>query len=205
LIWTFGEIEIDSAYMKKAIVVVISAVLMSITFAGCPAKPEVTAPPKEHKPLVVFLVRHAEKMDDSKDPELSEDGKKRAADLIAALRSADIEEIHSTDYIRTKDTAAPIAEKLGVKVEIYNPKDLAGFAKQLQEKGGRHLVVGHSNTTPELTKLLGGNAGAEINEKSEYDRLYMVTIGKDGTANSVLVRYGKAYEETEDAAKAKGA
>jgi phosphohistidine phosphatase SixA len=183
--------------MKKALVVVIATILLSITFTACPAKPELPTPPVEHKPLVVFLVRHAEKVDASKDPELSEDGKKRAGDLVNALRSADIEHVHSSDFARTRNTAAPIAEKIGVKVELYDPSKLKEIAAQLKESGGRHLVVGHSNTTPELTKLLGGNAGAEIDEKGEYDRLYMVTIGKDGTANSVMVRYGKAFEAVE--------
>jgi hypothetical protein len=66
------------------------------------------------------------------------------------------------------------------------------------------LIVGHSNTTPELTKLLGGDSGTEINEKGEYDRLYIVTIGKDGTVNSVILRYGKAFEKEEAVEMAQG-
>jgi len=179
-------------------------IVSAFIFAGCPAEP-VQPTRVEQKPLVVFLVRHAEKVDASKDPELSEDGKTRADELAKALASADLEHIHSTDFIRTKDTAAPVASKTGLDVETYDPKDLAGFAASLKKSGGRHLVVGHSNTTPELTKLLGGDAGTEIDEKSEYDRLYVVTIGKDGTANSVMLRYGKAFVKEEEKAKAKAA
>ena len=132
---------------------------MFFALAGCPSPVE---PVKGSKPLVVFLVRHAEKkLDDGKDPELSEDGEKRTADLAEALRSADIQHVHSTDYKRTRNTAEPIAKSAGLEIEKYDPRDLEGFAKKLKESGGRHLVVGHSNTTPELTKLLGGAAGSE--------------------------------------------
>jgi hypothetical protein len=68
----------------------------------------------EQKPLVVFLVRHAEKMDYSKDPELSASGKERALDLVNILRSTNIEHVHSSDFIRTRETAKPTAEEFGL-------------------------------------------------------------------------------------------
>ena len=175
---------------------VLLTVAFALFLAGCPSEPT-EAPKTEQKPLVVFLVRHAEKTDDGKDPELSEAGKERTADLAETLKNADIGHVHTTDFIRTRDTAAPIAQAAGVDVEKYDPKDLAGFANKLKEAGGRHLVVGHSNTTPELTKLLGGDPGTEIDEKGEYDRLYVVTIGKDGTASSALLRFGKPFIKEE--------
>lgn len=166
--------------------------------SGCPSEPsEPTVPPKtvENKPLVVFLVRHAEKTQGGVETQLSEAGKARTEALAAALKDTKIEYIHSTDFIRTRDTAAPVARDAKLEVELYDPKDLAGFAKKLKEAGGRHLVVGHSNTTPELTKLLGGDPGTAIDEENEYDRLYIVTIGKDGTVNSALVRYGDPFNK----------
>ena len=59
-------------------------------------------------------------------------------------------------------------------------------------QGGRHLGVGHSNTTPRLVELLGGKPNSVINE-GEFDRLYIVTIERDGAASSVMMHYGKAY------------
>lgn len=172
-------------------------IVAAFILTGCPTEPTDQPPPPaaEQKPLVVFLVRHAEKTDDGKDPQLSEEGKTRSEELAQALKNANIEHVHSTDFIRTRDTAAPFAKGAGREVEIYDPKDLAGFAKKLKETGGRHLVIGHSNTTPELAKLLGGDPGTAIDEKGEYDRLYIVTIGKDGTVNSALMRYGASFEK----------
>ncbi len=172
----------------------ISLILALLIVAGCRTESEKPQPVATQKPLVVFLVRHAEKTEDSKDPELSEAGIERAAELAETLRSSNIEYIHSSDYKRTRNTAEPVGKELEKETSIYDPGDLPALAKKLKETGGRHLVVGHSNTTPELTKLLGGEPGAEIDEKGEYDRLYVVTIGKDGTANSATMRYGEPFE-----------
>ena len=87
------------------------------------------------------------------------------------------------------------AGQVNLEVELYNPYDLAAFAKQLKDTGGRHLVVGHSNTTPELVKLLGGEPGTPIVEKSEYDRLYILSITTANEVSSVLVRYGKKFNQ----------
>ncbi len=140
--------------------------------------------------LIVFLVRHAEKVDQSIDPDLSEEGYLRAEDLARTLADASIEQVHSSGFIRTKLTAEPLAVRLGLEIQLYNPKDLNTLADQLKAAGGRHLVVGHSNTTPVLVEILGGDPGSAIEEKNEYDRLYILTISK-GEVSTVLMRYGK--------------
>ena len=150
--------------------------------------------PDENWPLVIFAVRHAEKQDQSRDPNLSEAGNKRAAQLADLLRDANIDQIHSSNYKRTLETAAPIAKHLDIKPQVYNPKDLPTLVTKLKDAGGRHLVVGHSNSTPNLVKLLGGDPSTKIDDKTEYDRLYMLTIQKNGEVNSVLLRYGKPFK-----------
>lgn len=144
----------------------------------------------EQIPLQVFLVRHAEKMTGD-DPALTEAGTARAELLADMLADAKITRIHSSDYKRTRDTAAALANALGVEVELYDPRDLDAMAERLKAAGGRHLVVGHSNTTGELTELLGGEGGTPIVEATEYDRLYVVSVGADGAATSALLRFGE--------------
>ena len=140
-------------------------------------------------PTVVFLVRHAEK-GDGPDPQLIQAGKERAKLLAHMLGESGIRQIHSTGYVRTLETAAPIAEQLGLEIRIYDPKRLEQLADILLTEGGSHLVVGHSNTTPELVELLGGSPGAPIREAGEYDRLYLLTINEKGKASTSLLRYG---------------
>ena len=151
----------------------------------------------------LFLVRHAERADDvpgdpamsmdprlAQDPPLSEAGQLRAALLARMLMDAGITHVHSTDYRRTRDTAAPTAEAVGVELEIYDPSDPEGLARTLLATGGRHLVVGHSNTIPDLVAALGGDPGPPI-ESLEYDRLYVVTL-EEGRVRTILLRYGEA-------------
>lgn len=139
----------------------------------------------------IFLVRHAEKTTEKNDPGLTQAGKARALALASRLGGEGITHIHSSDYIRTRDTAEPLAVKLGLDVQIYDPSDLPAIAAKLKATPGRHLVVGHSNTTPPLVELLGGDGGTPIVEATEYDRLYIVTTKEGEPVKSYLTRYGK--------------
>ncbi len=148
-----------------------------------------TLPSPESGELVVYLVRHAERADDgTADPPISEAGQERAQLLATMLSDAKISEIHSTDYLRTRETVAPAASLNGIKVSLYDARDLPSFAATLRSTPGRHLVVGHSNTTPELVAELGGEPGAPITER-EYDRLYVLTV-REGSTSTVVLRYG---------------
>lgn len=140
---------------------------------------------------VVYLVRHAEKSDAGRDPQLSDAGRQRALLLANMLRDAGITRIYSTDFIRTRDTAAPLASHLDLEIGIYDRQEMNAFISSLNQAGARSLVVGHSNTTPELVELLGGVSGGKIDEASEYDRLYILTIRNPGEVETVLIRYGK--------------
>ena len=149
---------------------------------------------------IVYLVRHAEKItgeNAGRDPQLTQAGKLRAQVLAELLRDKKINFVHSTDYIRTRDTAAPLAALAGVEIEIYNPRDLEKLANHIKALGGRHLVVGHSNTTQEAAIALGSEATyPPINEAGEYDRLYKVQI-KDEGVRTTLSRYGQRYTTAE--------
>lgn len=158
---------------------------------GCSSGPSTRRPATDRPALVAFLVRHAEKVDSSPDPALSAKGLARAEALAHTLRAASIEHIHSSDFIRTRDTAKPLADRLGVQVQLYDPHDLPALVVEMRTAGGRHLVVGHSDTTWALAGLLGGDPGPPIEEAIEYDRLYVITVGRDDAAVSVLMRYGK--------------
>ena len=138
-----------------------------------------------------YLVRHAEKTLVNPDPGLTAAGHARADALADRLAGAGITTVWTTDYKRTRDTAAPIVERLGLEVKLYNPRDLEGFAAHLKERPDEIvLIVGHSNTTPQLVQALGGDPVSEINEAGEYDRLYVVDLGN---GDSELMRYGAAY------------
>lgn len=144
-------------------------------------------------PTVIYLVRHAEKaLENPEDPGLSEAGQARADLLVKLLADADIGEVWSTDTRRTRNTAEPVANANELSIQLYDPRGIPAFARTVKQRGGRYLVVGHSNTTPSFVEALGGEPGVGIVEE-EYDRLYIVTSGPGGHVETVLIRFGAPY------------
>ena len=52
-------------------------------------------------------------------------------------------------------TAEPLAKVLGVEPTVIAQKDVRALVDRLQSIPGSVLVVGHSNTVPEIVKALG--------------------------------------------------
>lgn len=160
------------------------------------ANPAARAADSAHEsPVVIFLVRHAETLpsppgESPRNPHLDERGLERANRLAHLLDDAGITTLFTSDYHRTRETVAPIAGLLGLDVTLYDPRALEEFAAKLRSTPGRHVVAGHSNTTPQLVEYLGGDPGDPIDDAREYDRLYVVTIDSTGRVSTVLLRYG---------------
>ncbi|MES2149518.1 MAG: phosphoglycerate mutase family protein [Pseudomonadota bacterium] len=138
-------------------------------------------------PAVIYVLRHGEKLADSKDPALSGAGQLRAQNLAVLLRKTGIQAIFSSAYVRTRQTAQPLATLLGLEVQSYDAARPAELVARVKALGGSTLVVGHSNTVPELVRLFGGKPGAEIDEKNEFDRLYQLIVGADGSVATVML------------------
>ncbi|MGZ5191505.1 MAG: SixA phosphatase family protein [Flavisolibacter sp.] len=140
------------------------------------------------KSTTYFIVRHAEKetatsnisketsiSNMSTDVTLSEAGKQRAVALKDLLQNERITQIYSTNYIRTKTTAKPIAESLGISIQTYNPGDSV-FINQLRRiNNGSVLIVGHSNTVDDLVNNLSGEklVTGDLPD-SQYGDLYII-------------------------------
>lgn len=137
------------------------------------------------EPSAIYVVRHAEKAATGKDPELTAEGKARAQNIAVILQKAGITHVFSTPFARTRATAEPTALRSGVAVETYDPRAPQALVDKVKSLDGAVLVVGHSNTVPELVRLFGGAAGADIPE-SEYDSLYQLVPGAKGVTTVLL-------------------
>lgn len=161
--------------------------------AGCTPPAQETAVEEPGPASVVYLVRHAEKAEENpQDPALTAEGQARADLLVHLMADVELDGVWSTDTRRTRNTAEPVAEAKGLGIEFYDPRGIAAFARVLQDRGGSHLVVGHSNTTPGFVEALGGDPISGIVDP-EYDRFYIVTTAPDGHVETVLLRFGEPY------------
>jgi len=127
-----------------------------------------------------YIVRHAEKETSTtnttmtSDVPLSEAGKQRAEALKELLKNESIKHVFSTNYIRTKSTAQPLAEAIHVPTETYDPKD-PQFVSKLKTLNGNVLVVGHSNTVDDLVNELAGKKEIQGDlPDSAYGDLFVV-------------------------------
>ena len=136
---------------------------------------------------VVYLVRHAEKIDDSADPDLSSAGYARAEVYASILKDEDVSAIFSTPYIRTRKTAEPTASVHGLEILEYDPAAPEELVAKLETLTGTVLVTGHSNTIPELVNLLTGENMPDLDERV-YDRVYRVTL-EDGLNTELTITY----------------
>src|SRR5687767_9813680 len=128
----------------------------------------------------ILLVRHAEKADDSQDPELSPQGKERAQRLVKAIRKYKPGGFYSTDFKRTRDTLAPLAARREKKVEIYDPRKPQELIEAIMKsKTKRFVISGHSNTIPGLANLIAKKEVFKNLNDSEYSVIWLMRL-KDG-------------------------
>ena len=169
-----------------------AALSASVALAGL-AFASFTPGAAAQEPTVVYVVRHAEKAPGTGDVPLSSLGRARASLLANMLSGTQVASIHSTDFIRTRDTVTPLARRFGLDVQIYDPAAPEKLVGHLAGSGGIHVVVGHSDTVPELVRLMGAEPGPPI-EEGEYDRLYLVAMPRGGgDPVATIVRFGAPF------------
>jgi 2,3-bisphosphoglycerate-dependent phosphoglycerate mutase len=134
-----------------------------------------------------ILVRHAEKGEDgTKDPDLSEDGKKRASHLAEMLSKSSITAIYSTGYKRTRNTVVPLASAKGLEILSYDPLKGEAIDKMLKDHAGGTVVIsGHSNTIPWTANYLTGKNELKDFDDNDYRNFLVVSVLKKGTDTHV--------------------
>jgi probable phosphoglycerate mutase len=124
----------------------------------------------------IFIVRHAEKAQrDGDDPDLSEAGRARAESLANLLKDAGISAIYTSEVKRTKQTAAPLARALHLDPTVVAANERAALIAKLKDASGDVLVVGHSNTIPDLIRALGITTPVTIAD-NDYDNLFVLIL-----------------------------
>jgi broad specificity phosphatase PhoE len=148
----------------------------------------------------VYVVRHAEKAGEGMtpapaDPALTAGGTARANTLADMLREAGIQGVITTQFERTKATGLPVATRLGLTEEIVDARapmhaKLVADSVLQKHKGQSVLVVGHSNTVPDIIAALGAPKPSPICDAG-YDNLYIVTVPSSGTPSVARLHFGE--------------
>jgi len=162
-----------------------------LMLAGC-ASTSSSRPGSNRNEVSFIVVRHGEKAsDDPEDPTLTAAGHQRAIRLAALMAEEPIAAVYATEFRRTQQTAQPTADQHHVPVTHYFSKGpVAESAAQWlrRHRQGAVLIVGHSNTVPEIVGALSGQNVAPISD-NQFNRLYRVDIGADGAARLTQSEY----------------
>lgn len=145
---------------------------------------------------LVVVVRHAEKSaDDPRDPSLSDAGAARAQSLAGALRHVPLDAVFVSPFRRTQLTASPAAVQSSLQaIELPASSAVAADAEALATRiltdfrGKSVLIVGHSNTVPEIVAALSGLPPMPMGD-DEYDRFTTILISASGARRVRVTRY----------------
>jgi 2,3-bisphosphoglycerate-dependent phosphoglycerate mutase len=140
----------------------------------------------QNKTTQYYFIRHAEKADSSKNPDLSEKGLERALEWKALFSAIQFDAVYSTDFKRTLQTIHQIVVENDQLLKLYNPQilDIETFKKET--KGKTILIVGHSNTIPKMVnQLIKENKYGDIAE-NQFGNLYIVTLLENQILSQLL-------------------
>lgn len=147
------------------------AALLLFALAACATTaPEAPAPSW-------YVVRHLQKAE-GQDPGLSAEGARNAERLASRFGDDRPAAIYVSTTRRARETAAPLAARLGLTLKEYDPRDTPGLVARVKAEAGTVVVVGHSNTVPEIVARLGGARPADLAE-TDYGDIFRVR--RDGS------------------------
>ena len=125
----------------------------------------------------IYVVRHLQKATGD-NPALTAEGEAGAQRIAGMLATKGVTAVFATPTRRAEETAAPLAKRLGISVTHYDPKSPNALVTMLASVRGAALVVGHSNTVPDLVAALGGAKPAAMSEQ-DYGTIFVVNSGSN--------------------------
>ncbi|UOQ51474.1 histidine phosphatase family protein [Hymenobacter cellulosivorans] len=167
--------------------------MLWLSLLGCAASRPTAA---NDGSTTVYIVRHAEKdpTPGLADPVLTPAGEQRALALRETLGKEPIAAIFTTNTIRTRTTAAPLAQKLNLTPQVYDARQQSALVERIKTEfaGKKVLVVGHSNTILETAEALGATRPVPAVADNEFSYLLEVKLTATGAAAATVRQYGAA-------------
>ena len=129
----------------------------------------------------IVLLRHCEK--DKVTQELTPNGRANAQAIPGALADLKIDAIYCSNKTRNRQTAAPLAKKTGVPVQVLSVPE-SGFQAQMvtgpllaRHQGKTVVRVGNTWNLEKIYPSLGGSGSPP----TDYGDLYILRNASDGT------------------------
>ena len=146
----------------------------------------------------IVLLRHGGRDPSAEiaDPPLTLRGRKRAAALPAVLGNMGVNAIYCPNQRRNIETAKPLADCLGLKINTISSRRLLNSKKLARElldefinkhANGVVVWIGNRRNLEELYKLVDGTG----NPPTEYGRICIVTIPDIGSPRIKKITYGE--------------
>ena len=151
--------------MRRRAVLALAAALAA---AGCAGKPA---------PQTIYVIRHFDTPEGVKDARLTERGEARTQALVRWFAGRKLAAIYATPFARTRQTAAPLARERGLKPIDYDWADAARLVAAVRGQPGDVLIVGHSNTVPEIVERFGGQRPAPL-VHADFGDVWVIREGK---------------------------
>ena len=126
-----------------------------------PAPPAPAAAAAASLPQSIYVMRHLQ-AGQGQDPGLTEQGQAQARQLVQFFAANRPTAIYATPFRRSQESAAPLAAALGLQVRTYDPSNPQALMQALAAERGPVLIVGHSNTVPDIVAMLGGARPGQI-------------------------------------------
>ena len=154
--------------IRFVLAALLCALLPAVTFASGPEPAR-------------YVMRHLNTPEGERDPDLTDAGKANAQALVHWFHGKKLTAIYVSDYKRTRQTAAPLAAERGIELKIYDPRDTPGLVARVRAEAGPVLVVGHSNTVPDIVEQLGGARPGPLSHP-DFGDIWTVAGGKTAHA-----------------------
>ncbi|HSN69884.1 MAG TPA: phosphoglycerate mutase family protein [Steroidobacteraceae bacterium] len=143
--------------------------------------------------VVVALRRAEAEAGDDPDRALSDAGRERAQRLARMLSQMQpvraVDAIYASDLRRTQQTVTPLAETMGLPVNV-RPLDAWARLPRLirdQHRGQVVVVAGHSNTLPPLIEALTGEQVTIAED--EYGDLFILFVPRFSEPRLLRLKY----------------
>lgn len=146
--------------------------LACLALAACfPVAPQVKLGPS------YYVMRHLHTPAGAANPDLTAEGQRAAATLPQWFAGDPPRVIYVSNTRRAQQTAAPLAAAYGITPRIYDPANTPALVQMVQaETGGAVLVVGHSNTVPDIVEQLGGTRPAPLTHEDFGDIWHITPV-----------------------------